>query len=121
MIINHIQVEESTLSNLLGKEEFFWAQKSRSNWLKWGDRISKFFHLSTIKRRNFNRILSLKDNNNEWVHGDDNIVNLSKDYFSNIFSSSNPNESQIKKVSDNYCIFLSKSAKESFNSEFSKE
>lgn len=47
------------LNLILEKEEAFW--QVRSNWLMQGDRNTFFFHLSTIIRRNSNRILMLKD------------------------------------------------------------
>lgn len=46
--------------NIINKEEKFWRQRSRINWLKDGDRNTKFFHLSTLKHRANNRIFGIK-------------------------------------------------------------
>ncbi|KAK1554545.1 hypothetical protein Q3G72_013786 [Acer saccharum] len=46
---------------IVDQEETFWLQKSRNTWLKEGDRNSKFFHLSTMIRRRYNKLEGLKD------------------------------------------------------------
>ncbi len=50
----------SDLHDIISKEEKFWRQRSRINWLKEGDQNTKFFHLSTLKHRANNRIFGLK-------------------------------------------------------------
>lgn len=48
-------------------EEIFWRQKSRINWLKAGDRNTRFFHAVTKNRRARNCIQSLIDEEGkEW-------------------------------------------------------
>lgn len=42
-------------------EEEYWRTKSRVQWLKAGDRNTKFFHSKTKQRRSYNRILHLAD------------------------------------------------------------
>jgi hypothetical protein len=44
------------LEKLLEQEEIYWAQRSRVNWLQWGDRNTGFFHKSATSRRVKNRI-----------------------------------------------------------------
>ncbi|CAA0805733.1 Unknown protein, partial [Striga hermonthica] len=44
------------------KEEEFWSQKARLQWLKEGDRNTKFFHAMTLYRRKRNAISRLVDN-----------------------------------------------------------
>jgi hypothetical protein len=60
------QQEEDTLKRQLEErykqEEILWKQKSRVQWLKEGDKNSKFFHRSMIHRRFINRITKLEDN-----------------------------------------------------------
>ncbi|KAJ8774453.1 hypothetical protein K2173_016899 [Erythroxylum novogranatense] len=42
--------------NVLRQEELFWFQKSRIKWLQGRDRVMTFFHVTTLARRNKNRI-----------------------------------------------------------------
>jgi len=57
LVIKHHQDWE----NLCKQEETFWRQKSRVQWLKEGERNTRFFHRSTIENRSHNRISSIKD------------------------------------------------------------
>jgi hypothetical protein len=41
------------------QEEILWRQKSRVQWLKEGEKNTKFFHRSRISRRTQNRILKI--------------------------------------------------------------
>jgi hypothetical protein len=43
------------------QEEILWKQKSRVQWLKEGERNTKFFHRAMIHRRHINRITQLED------------------------------------------------------------
>lgn len=68
-------------------EEVYWKTKSRNNWLNFGDRNTKYFHLTTKVRRNRNRILSIEDGNGESRRGDHNIAEIATDYFTKIYTS----------------------------------
>lgn len=48
--MSKIREEEKNLSSLLNRKEIFWAQKSRINWLKWGDRILNYFTNLLLKK-----------------------------------------------------------------------
>ncbi|PRQ54649.1 putative endonuclease/exonuclease/phosphatase [Rosa chinensis] len=50
------------LASLWDKEEKYWAQRSRIKWLKTGDSNSRFFHLTTIHRRQRNKVLKSRIN-----------------------------------------------------------
>eukprot|EP00253_Pinus_taeda_P019280 PITA_19280 len=51
--------------NLCKQEEIFWRQKSRVQWLKEGERNTKFFHRATMANRTHNRISSIKNEEGE--------------------------------------------------------
>ena len=46
---------------LLLQEEEYWALKSRLNAAAYGDRNTSYFHVSTVVRRNRNKIRCIKD------------------------------------------------------------
>ncbi|OMO86377.1 reverse transcriptase [Corchorus capsularis] len=73
------------LANLIRKEETLWAMKSRIDWLLEGDNNTSFFHKSTIVRRRFNRIVALKDDNNNWLY-DENCKNHVVEFFKSLYS-----------------------------------
>jgi len=52
------------LHRVWSREEQYWAIRSRLNWLKLGDKNTRFFHATTIQRRQRNRITMLKDDDN---------------------------------------------------------
>lgn len=68
-------------------KDHFGAIKSRISWLKWGDRNTKFFHATTIQRRNRNRITLLKDANGEWVKEDQPLKEMTETFFKNLYLS----------------------------------
>lgn len=39
----------------------YWKQRSRVNWLQLGDQNTRFFHQTTLQRRQYNKILRLQD------------------------------------------------------------
>ncbi|KAK5772722.1 hypothetical protein PVK06_049016 [Gossypium arboreum] len=56
----------------VNKKELFWEQLARVNWLKNGDRNTKFFHKVAVGRQHRNRIHRLKTEAGSWVsNGDD--------------------------------------------------
>ncbi|KAF7142356.1 hypothetical protein RHSIM_Rhsim05G0134900 [Rhododendron simsii] len=57
---------EKELEDLWQKDAMYWHQRSRIKWLQMGDKNSRFFHLSTIQRRQRNQIMRLKDKGGIW-------------------------------------------------------
>ncbi|CAA7037370.1 unnamed protein product [Microthlaspi erraticum] len=78
------------LCSALREEELFWKQKSRANWLREGDKNTKFFYVTTKQRRVRNKIIKLKDGDGSWVENEDKIEQVASAYFQNLFTSSNP-------------------------------
>ncbi|GKU94254.1 hypothetical protein SLEP1_g7776 [Rubroshorea leprosula] len=73
---------------LLKYEEDLWFLKSRTQWILDGDRNTKFFHVSTIKRRSYNRIMGLKDLHGNWSYDPEGIHNIVLSYFKDLYTSS---------------------------------
>ena len=57
----------------------------RVTWLRRGDRNMKYFNQFASARRQRNLIKKLRNSNNGWVEGNDNLNPLICDYFGNLF------------------------------------
>lgn len=84
---NRIYYLQNQIKALWKREEIYWSQRSRVKWLNWGDRNSKFFHASTVQRRERNRIIRLSDGENGWIEGRDNIFAHILQHFEGIYTS----------------------------------
>lgn len=102
-------------------EEIFWAQKSKINWLKWGDRNSRFFHISTMAKRQQNRITALQDQNGEWVKEHKDISRVDNNYYRGLFKSSNPEEETMDEFLEEGENTLSNNAKTFLDQPISRE
>ena len=54
------------INEILTREEMMWKQRSRVEWLRNGDRNTKFFHASASQRRRKNRIDGVMDSKGVW-------------------------------------------------------
>ena len=89
---DRLHVLKAELRQLLTKEEKLWQQRSKLHWLKEGDQNTHYFHGEASQRCRKNCIKCLRNPNGEWVEGDDRIAQLFIDYYSELFSTSNPNQ-----------------------------
>lgn len=64
--------------------------RSWINWLKWGDRNTRFFHATTIQRRQQNRINLLRDESQVWVRDPGKLKEMTTNYFSQLYTTSGP-------------------------------
>ena len=87
--VNYVEVNElkEKIKKLWDHEEKYWGQRSRLKWIKWGDRNTKFFHASTIQRRDRNRIQRLKNSNGEWVEGQEEVTRVILEHFQEVYNS----------------------------------
>ena len=79
------QALQFELSEWLLRSEILWHQKYRELWLKFGDKNSKFFHLSIVIRRRSNSIDAIKAEDDSWIHNPKQICDLFCTNFSNLF------------------------------------
>ena len=74
------------LEVILSQEEIFWYQKSRHDWIAWGDRNTSYFHRQTIQRRRTNRIDILKDDNGNWISDAEQIKSYAVGFFTRLYT-----------------------------------
>ncbi|KAK9002767.1 hypothetical protein V6N11_060348 [Hibiscus sabdariffa] len=68
------------------REEKYWHQRARLNWLKLGDRNSKFFHATTIQNRRRNAIMKIRLHSGAWIEGEEVIAEHLQNHFGRLFS-----------------------------------
>lgn len=52
---------------ILKQEEMLWFHKSRTKWIRDGDRNTRFFHITTLCKRKKTRINMVKDEYGDWI------------------------------------------------------
>ena len=88
-----IQAMRSTWIDLnywLEKEDAMWRQRSRINWFQSGDKNTTFFHAKASAKQKRNFIEGLLDANEVWQEDENKIKEIVMDYYTNLFTSSNP-------------------------------
>ena len=74
------------LDEVLDQIELYWFQKSRMEYIRDGDRNTRFFHLSTVVRRRTNRIKGLLNSARVWVTDPDDLQALVTKYYKKLFT-----------------------------------
>lgn len=72
------------------EEELFWRQKCREEWLKSGDRNTKFFHNCVKGKRHLNKILMHLDDLGQEHFSEGSKGSIAVDYFRELFMIYNP-------------------------------
>ncbi|KAL4281614.1 hypothetical protein GQ457_03G026570 [Hibiscus cannabinus] len=70
------------------REELYWEQRARANWLRFGDRNTRFFHQHASHRCRKNKIHYLDAGGEVLAESDEAILKVATDYFHDLFSSS---------------------------------
>ncbi|KAL1077791.1 hypothetical protein V6Z11_D10G119000, partial [Gossypium hirsutum] len=60
-LLNLLNPARGQLGQLYDEEERYWAQRARNQWLRKGDRNTRYFHVRATGRKKKNRIDKLKD------------------------------------------------------------
>ena len=74
------------LEQLEEQEQIMWMQKSRVNWILQGDKNFKFYHSITVKRRIFNQIQGVWNDQGIWMNNHEDIVSSFWSYYKKVFS-----------------------------------
>lgn len=75
------------LDEWLEREELLWRQRARYDWIKEGDRNTKFFHAKASQSKSRNLISSLTNENGVSITDTGEMEGLAVEYFTNLFSS----------------------------------
>ncbi|XP_042952312.1 uncharacterized protein LOC122289407 [Carya illinoinensis] len=86
---------EKELGLLLEKEDLKWKQRAKRSWYKLGDKNTKLFHECANQRRKRNCISEIIDDQGRCVKDHKGIEEVFFQYYSNLFSSSNPSTNDI--------------------------
>ncbi|KAK0607926.1 hypothetical protein LWI29_022770 [Acer saccharum] len=97
-VMQKIKVLERSVESLIEKEEMYWRQRSRADWLSAGDRNTRFFHEKASARKKKNCISSLQDSRGGIQFSEEGMAGVISDYFTDIFSTTNPSAEVIRKV-----------------------
>ncbi|XP_057794871.1 uncharacterized protein LOC131011108 [Salvia miltiorrhiza] len=93
-----LKVLEADLERMLEAEEVHWKQRSRANWLGFGDRNTSYFHAFASARKKKNDIPALVDNLGVLQKDDKVKALIVQNYFSEMFKSDSPQPSIVKAV-----------------------
>ena len=80
------------ISKLMELEERMWNQRSKTEWLRYGDQNTKYFHCQVTGRNKKNFISGNENAQGEWIEGEEQIGEMLIRYYSNLFSTTNPTE-----------------------------
>eukprot|EP00253_Pinus_taeda_P035376 PITA_35376 len=84
------------------QEEIYWRQKSRIQWLKEGERNTKFFHRTTVQRRMHNQIPFIVNQDREKVEEHEQIEEVLLNHFQQVHREQEENRHRaISKITGN--------------------
>jgi hypothetical protein len=81
-----IQAGQKELQNLLDREDMQWRQRAKSDWLRDGDRNTRYFHECANARRKTNRIHTILDADERQCDTEDEVQMGFINYFSSLFT-----------------------------------
>uniref|UniRef100_A0A803PA88 DUF4283 domain-containing protein n=1 Tax=Cannabis sativa TaxID=3483 RepID=A0A803PA88_CANSA len=91
VLVQGYQEVKKKLFKALDQRESYWKQRAKQFWLREGDQNSNYFHKAGSSRKKNNQIEQLKDAQGNWVTWESSLGEVMKDYFHNLFTSSNTN------------------------------
>ena len=81
---------------MLVDEEIYWKQRSRANWLREGDKNTKYFHAKASARKRKNKVWGIENDQGIWLKERDEIDEEICSHFQELFTTSSPTPSQIQ-------------------------
>jgi ribonuclease HI len=84
---NEIKATKEELQSLMDKQDLQWQQRAKMDWLRCGDRNTKYYHACANYRRKTNRIAKIVDGNGAGCETEVEIKNAFINYFEDLFTS----------------------------------
>lgn len=95
---DEIRVVERELDKLFSKEEIYWNQRSRVNWLRAGNRNTSFFHKTALARRKRNKIRGQFKDRNIFQSNQKDIEAIVKNFYLDLFTTNHPGYGDIQRT-----------------------
>jgi hypothetical protein len=83
---NEIKKCQTDLQDLLDKEEMWWKQRAKEDWLKYGDRNIKYYHACVKSKRSKNFVESITDERGAVWENSDGVGEAFIQYFTQLFT-----------------------------------
>ncbi|KAK9984458.1 hypothetical protein SO802_033983 [Lithocarpus litseifolius] len=90
--LEEIRRVKDEINTILYHDELHWRQRSRSIWMKAGDKNTKFFHQRASQRLRKNNISGIFDGGGVWHESEEGIARAAESYFHELFTSANPSD-----------------------------
>ena len=90
--VHQMKQLEREINSLMYKEAQLWRQRSKIEWLRDGDRNTRFYHSKASQRRRRNYIKGLFDSNGVWCSQPSRVATIAVDFYQQLFSSDNPQD-----------------------------
>ena len=90
MQLKEVKDIESQLHDLYEKEEIYYRQRSRIDWLQWGDQNTKYFQNRASRRRRKNTVKALMRDDGTRCVTDDGMREVAASFYANLFSTEGP-------------------------------
>ncbi|PNX81081.1 hypothetical protein L195_g037096, partial [Trifolium pratense] len=87
--VNLFNALRKRMAFLLVQEDAYWRQRAKTHWLRDGDLNTKFFHAASTSKRKVNRVNSLLDSAGNVVTKENELCEIARDYFVDIFNKQN--------------------------------
>ncbi|KAA3457072.1 reverse transcriptase [Gossypium australe] len=83
-----LKLARGKFGHLYDIKERYWSQRARIQWLREGDRNTRYFHVRATSRKKKNHIERLNDSNGVWHEDSKEICNVAWIYFNELFKCS---------------------------------
>lgn len=88
--LQHVQTLKRDVNQLLEHEDIKWRQRSKENWMKYGDQNIRFFHASATQKKRQNLVYSIHDENGVRWESQEEVGDAFVRYYTRLFSTDSP-------------------------------